>query len=92
VARRLAAQLEHAIRAHWEVENALHWRLDIAFREDQSYVRIGYAAEIFAVIRHIALNLLKVNTSKKLGVKSKRLVATGDDAYLLRLVAGNLKL
>lgn len=87
-----AEQLEHAIRSHWEVENGLHWRLDIAFREDQSRVRMGYAAENFAVIRHIALNLLKSDKTKKIGVKSKRLVAGWDESYLLHLVAGNLKL
>jgi predicted transposase YbfD/YdcC len=87
-----AEQLEYAIRSHWEVENGLHWRLDIAFREDQSRVRLGYAAENFAVIRHIALNLLKSDKTKKLGVKSKRLVAGWDETYLLHLVAGNLKI
>ncbi len=87
-----AEQLEHAIRSHWEVENSLHWRLDIAFREDQSRVRAGYAAENFAVIRHIALNLLKSDKTKKLGVKSKRLVAGWDETYLLHLIAANLKL
>lgn len=87
-----AAQLEHAIRSHWDVENALHWRLDIAFREDQSRVRAGFAAENFSVIRHISLNLLKADTSKKLGIKSKRLLAGWDDSYLLHLVASNLKI
>jgi len=74
------------------VENGLHWRLDIAFREDQSRVRLGYAAENLAVIRHIALNLLKSDRTKKLGVKSKRLLAGWDEHYLLHLVASNLKL
>jgi predicted transposase YbfD/YdcC len=93
-----AAQLEHAIRSHWDVENALHWRLDIAFRaarpfgEDQSRVRAGFAAENYAVIRHISLNLLKADMSKKLGVKSKRLLAGWDESYLLHLVASNLKI
>jgi predicted transposase YbfD/YdcC len=87
-----AAQLEHAIRSHWDVENALHWRLDIAFREDQSRVRAGFAAENFSVIRHISLNLLKADTSKKIGVKSKRLLAGWDEDYLLHLVASNLKI
>jgi predicted transposase YbfD/YdcC len=82
-----AEQLEHAIRSHWEVENSLHWRLDIAFREDQSRVRLGYAAENFAVIRHIALNLLKTDKTLKLGVKSKRLAAGWDESYLLKILA-----
>ena len=87
-----AEQLAHAVRSHWEIENGLHWRLDIAFREDQARVRLGYAAENLAVIRHIALNLLKSDRTKKLGVKSKRLLAGWDENYLLRLVASNLKL
>lgn len=71
------------------MENSLHWRLDIAFREDLSRVRIGYAAENFAVIRHIALNLLKADKSKKIGVKSKRLAAGWDEDYLLRILASD---
>ena len=87
-----AEQLGHAIRSHGEVENALHWRLDIAFREDQSRARLRYAAENFAVLRHIALNLLKSDKTRKLGVKSRRLLAGWDKRYLLHLVAGNLKI
>ena len=64
--------------------------MDIAFREDQSRVRLGYAAENFAVIRHIALNLLKADKTLKLGVKSKRLAAGWDDAYLLKILATDL--
>ena len=63
--------------------------MDIAFREDQSRVRLGYAAENFAVIRHIALNLLKADKTLKLGVKSKRLAAGWDEDYLLKLLASN---
>jgi predicted transposase YbfD/YdcC len=87
-----AKDLAFAIRSHWEVENGLHWRLDIAFREDHSRARQGYAAENLAVIRHIALNLLKLDKSKKVGVKSKRLAAGWDETYLLHLVADDLKL
>jgi len=87
-----ARDLEHAIRSHWDVENGLHWRLDIAFREDHSRARQGYAAENLAVIRHIALNLLKLDKTKKVGIKSKRLAAGWDEAYLLHLVASDLKL
>jgi hypothetical protein len=64
--------------------------LDIAFREDHSRARQGYAAENRAVIRHIALNLLKLDKSKKVGVKSKRLAAGWDETYLLHLVADDL--
>ena len=62
--------------------------LDIAFREDDSRVRIGHAAENFAVLRHIALNLLRRDASARCGIKAKRLRAGWDEAYLLRLLAG----
>lgn len=81
-----AATFARAVRGHWGIENRLHWVLDIAFREDESRVRVGYAAENFAVLRHIALNLLRHDHSVKAGVKAKRLKAGWDDAYLLKLL------
>ena len=79
-----------ATRAHWGIENQLHWVLDVAFREDDCRVRAGHAAENFAVIRHIAVNLLKAVPGgldgKKLGVKNKRLLAGWHDGYLLRVL------
>ena len=79
-----------ATRAHWGIENQLHWVLDVAFREDDCRVRAGHAAENFAVIRHIAVNLLKTVPGgldgKKLGVKNKRLLAGWHDGYLLRVL------
>jgi predicted transposase YbfD/YdcC len=71
-----------AVRSHWGIENSLHWILDVAFLEEQSRIRIGYAAENMAAIRKIALNILKNNQSKKGGVKAKRLQAGWDDRYL----------
>ena len=68
-----ARQMGRAIRAHWGIETRLHWVLDVAFREDDCRVRQGYAAQNFATIRHIALNLLKREASAKVGVKNKRL-------------------
>jgi len=49
----------NAVRLYWDIENKLHWVLDIAFREDDSRVRMGHASENMAVIRHMALNLLR---------------------------------
>lgn len=77
-----------AVRAHWGIENGLHGVLDIAFREDDSRARLGHSAENLAVLRHIALNLLKHERTAKVGVKAKRLKAAWDDDYLLR-VQGN---
>lgn len=82
-----AAQFAHAVRTHWEIENKVHWVLDIAFGEDLSRVRQGYAAENFAVLRHIALNLLQHATSAKCGIKAKRLKAGWDEAYLLKVLS-----
>jgi len=79
-------KLEHAVRAHWAIENNLHWVLDIAFDEDSNRTRKGHSAANLAVIRHIALNLIKREKTSKVGVKTKRLKAGWDNAYLLRVI------
>jgi predicted transposase YbfD/YdcC len=76
-----------AARGHWSIENALHWSLDVTFGEDQSRVRTGYAAENLNILRHITLNLLKRDTTKKRGIKGKQKNAGWDHAYLLSLLA-----
>lgn len=83
-----AKQLLKAVRGHWGIENGLHWVLDIAFREDESRVRKDYAPENLAILRHIALNLLKQDTSKKIGIKNKRLAAAWNNDYLVHLFCG----
>ena len=76
----------YAARGHWRIENELHWVLDVAFREDDSRVRKDHAPHNFAVLRHIALNLLKQETTERLGIKAKRLKAGWDEAYLLKIL------
>jgi predicted transposase YbfD/YdcC len=75
-----------AIREHWQIENGLHWVLDIAFREDESRIRKDHAPQNMAVLRHLALNLLKQETSVKVGMAAKRKMAGWDNRYLLKVV------
>jgi predicted transposase YbfD/YdcC len=84
-----AEKLLHAVRTHWGIENEVHWVLDMVFREDDSRIRKGNGTENFAVLRHIALNLLKRETSaKRRSLKGKRKKAAWDEAYLLKILAG----
>lgn len=81
-----AQEFNKYIRQHWGVENNLHWVLDMTFREDEQRKRIKYAAQNFAVIRKIALNLLKRENSKKLSLKTKRLKAGWDNNFLMKIL------
>jgi predicted transposase YbfD/YdcC len=81
-------RLGQVVRAHWGIENNLHWVLDYAFREDDQRMRSGNSDANMAVIRHIALNLLKAEKTVKVGVKNKRLNAGWDEDYLLKIVTG----
>jgi predicted transposase YbfD/YdcC len=81
-----AQQALRAVRCHWQVENSLHWVLDVAFREDACRTRTGHAPENLATLRHIAVNLLKQERSCKLGIKSKRLKAGWDESYMLKVL------
>ena len=81
-----AKRFGHAVRSHWGIENSLHWVLDVSFREDDSRIRKGNAPQNFAVLRHMALNLLKKETSLKKSVKSKQLRAGWDNDYLAKVL------
>ena len=83
-----AERLLKAVREHWGIENKVHWVLDIAFREDDCRIRKGHGAENFAVLRHIALNLLRRETSAKRSIKGKRMKAALDENYLLKVLIG----
>lgn len=83
-----AKEVARAIRGHWGIENSLHWVLDIAFQEDGSRIRKDHAPANFAIIRHMALNLLRQETSCKRSVKGKRLKAGWDTEYLARILRG----
>jgi predicted transposase YbfD/YdcC len=82
-----AARLNRAVRAHWRVENSLHWCLDVVFGDDQMRARTGHAAHNFSVLRHFALNLIRLAPVKrKGGLKVRRLIAATSDAYRAQLL------
>jgi len=70
----------HAARAHWGIENSLHWVLDVTFREDDSRIRTGYAPENFNILRQLSINLLKKEPSK-LSLKRKCFKASLSDKF-----------
>lgn len=81
-----AQKIGRAVREHWGVENSLHWVLDVTFREDQSRIRKDNAPENMAILRHMALSLLKQESTTKKGVRAKRLKAGWSDSYLLKVL------
>ncbi len=80
------AVLGQAIRSHWSVENALHWVLDVTFREDDSRVRDRTAARNLALLRKIALNIVGQDKTTKASLRGKRKKAAWNDAYMLKLL------
>jgi len=80
-----AERLLAAVRSHWQIENNLHWVLDVIFHEDDSRLRVGNGAENFAVLRRLVLNLLKLHPAK-MSLKRKRYKAALDDSFLLELL------
>ena len=82
-----AGRLLQATRSHWGIENSLHWVLDLSFREDESRVRTGKAPENLALIRHLALNLLRQDRASKTSIKARRKRAGWDNDYLLSILS-----
>ncbi len=81
-----ALALENAIRSHWGVENSGHWSLDVSLREDACRVRKDHAPFNLAVLRRLALNLLRKEPSGRNGIKARRLRAAWNQDYVLRLL------
>ena len=82
-----ARSLLQAGRRHWGIENSLHWVLDMAFREDESRIRIGHAAHNLSILRRMALNLLRRETTAKGGMAARRKQAGWNDGYLLKVLS-----
>jgi predicted transposase YbfD/YdcC len=83
-------RLLHIVRRHWAIENELHWVLDVALNEDHSRVRKDQAPENLAVLRHIALNLLKQEKTAKGGIHAKQLQAAWKEDYLLKVLSAGV--
>jgi predicted transposase YbfD/YdcC len=83
-----ARAFAQVVRSHWDIENAVHWVLDVTFGEDHSRMRAGHAAENMAVLRHLVRNLLEREQSQPgRSLKGKRLQAGKDHDYLLKILA-----
>lgn len=70
-----AKKFGESVRSHWGIENSLHWVLDVALNEDNCRIRKDNAPQNFAILRHIAVNLLGQEKTKKLGIKNKQFLA-----------------
>jgi len=80
-----AEQAGKAVRAHWRIENAPHWVLDVTFKEDLSRVRKGHGAKNMAVVRHFAINIVR-NAKDRRSIKLRRKIAGWDPKYLQALL------
>ncbi len=81
-----AQRFAKAVRGHWGIENALHWSLDVTFREDDSRARTKNAAQNVASLRRIAINLIKKDRTQNCSQRSKRFLASIDPKFLNHLL------
>jgi DDE family transposase len=81
-----AEQFGDAVRTHWSIETGLHWVLAVVFQKDQSRLRRDHAAQTFAVLRHLAVSLLRREQTYPNGIKVKRLKAAWEEQYLTRVL------
>ena len=84
-----ARKFGDSVRSHWGIENSLHWILDVALNEDDCRIRKNNSPQNFAVLRHIAVNLLGKEKTKKLGIKNKQFLAAMDENYLTKVLGFN---
>jgi predicted transposase YbfD/YdcC len=76
-----------AVRSHWGIENSLHWVLDVTFAEDNSRIRKDNAPQNLALLRHLAINLLRQEKTVNSSLAQKRYRAALDNNYLARVIA-----
>jgi predicted transposase YbfD/YdcC len=81
-----AKLLAHAVRSHWEVENRLHWCLDVCLNDDQARARVKNSAQNLAIVRRMVLNILRLDKSRKGGIKGRRMLACTSDRYRKQLL------
>jgi predicted transposase YbfD/YdcC len=85
-----AIAIGRALRAHWGIENRLHWVLDVTFREDASRIRKGHGAENVSLLRRMAISLLNQETSTKRSLKQKVKQAAMSTDYMLKVLAASV--
>jgi predicted transposase YbfD/YdcC len=83
-----AKQVAQAAREHWKIENSLHWVLDVTLHEDQSRIRKDHAPENFALLRRLALNLIKKVKPPKASVRGSIKKAGWDNSFLEKILVG----
>ena len=81
-----AERLLKVVRTHWSIENSLHWSLDVTCGEDLCRIRKDHAPQNLATLRQVSHNLLKNETSLKVGIQGKRLQAGWKEDYLLKVL------
>ena len=81
-----AHRFAHAVRSHWEIENRLHWCLDVCLNDDQARARVKNSARNLATVRRMVLNILRLDKSRKGGIKTRRMLAGTSDRYREQLL------
>lgn len=84
-------EFARSVRGHWAIENSLHWVLDVTMGEDDCPIYRGDAAEILACIRHMGLNMLRAETSRKASIRRKQKIAGMSSEYLEKVLNGGGK-
>lgn len=76
-----ASTLTNVVRAHWGIENRVHWCLDVALNDDQMRARIKNAGANLAIVRRLVLNIFRLDKSRKGGIHTRRILAASSDSY-----------